>query len=87
MPKDSGVTSSNKTSFTSPVNTAPYIAAPMATASSGFTPLFGALPKNAFTESCTLGIRVIPPTNKTSSTLSLLNPESFKHCSKGLRAL
>jgi hypothetical protein len=59
----------------------------MATASSGFTPLFGALPKNAFTESCTLGIRVIPPTNNTSSTLSLLNPESFKHYSKGLSAL
>ena len=33
------------TSFTSPVNTPPWIAAPTATASSGLTDLFGTFPK------------------------------------------
>src|SRR5437899_6200369 len=37
MPNESGVTSNNNTSFTSPVNTPPWIAAPMATTSSGLT--------------------------------------------------
>ena len=43
--KESGVTSNRSTSFTSPVNTPPWIAAPMATTSSGLTPRFGSLPK------------------------------------------
>src|SRR5262249_47873243 len=38
MPSESGVTSSSRTSFTSPFSTAPWMAAPMATTSSGFTP-------------------------------------------------
>jgi len=45
MPSDSGVTSSSTTSFTSPVSTPPWMAAPTATTSSGFTPLCGSLPK------------------------------------------
>mmetsp|Transcript_15666 Transcript_15666/g.48501 ORF Transcript_15666/g.48501 Transcript_15666/m.48501 type:complete len:520 (-) Transcript_15666:374-1933(-) len=67
MPIDSGVTSSSKMSLTSPRNTPPWIAAPMATTSSGFTPLWGFWPKNDSTVSWTLGIRVMPPTRMTSS--------------------
>ena len=66
IPKESGVTSSNNTSLTSPVNTPPWIAAPTATTSSGLTPLEGALPKNSSTFFCTAGIRVEPPTKITS---------------------
>ena len=46
IPKDRGVTSKSKTSFTSPVKTPPWIAAPIATTSSGLTPLDGDFPKN-----------------------------------------
>jgi hypothetical protein len=49
IPKDNGVTSKSKISLTSPVKTAPWIAAPMATASSGLTPLFGDFPKKPLT--------------------------------------
>ena len=45
MPSESGVTSSSSTSFCSPVSTAPWIAAPIATTSSGLTERFGSLPK------------------------------------------
>ncbi len=48
MPSDSGVTSSSKTSFTSPVSTPPWTAAPTATTSSGLTFCFGCLPKISF---------------------------------------
>src|SRR3989442_441119 len=44
-PSESGVTSSKRTSFTSPLSTPPWIAAPIATTSSGLTPLCGSLPK------------------------------------------
>ena len=49
IPRVSGLTSSNRTSLTSPANTAPWIAAPIATASSGFTSLRASLPKNSVT--------------------------------------
>ncbi len=39
IPRDRGVTSSSRTSLTSPPRTPPWMAAPMATTSSGFTPL------------------------------------------------
>ena len=67
MPSDSGVTSSSSTSFTSPLSTPAWMAAPMATTSSGLTPLCGSLPKNCLTVSMTLGMRVMPPTSTTSS--------------------
>ena len=51
IPRDNGVTSSNRTSFTSPERTPPWIAAPMATASSGFTSFLGSTPKKDFTSS------------------------------------
>ena len=66
MPSESGVTSSSSTSLTSPCSTPAWIAAPIATTSSGLTPLCGSLPKNCFTTSCTFGMRVMPPTRTTS---------------------
>src|SRR6266851_8892769 len=56
MPSDSGVTSSSKTSMTSPLRTPPWIAAPTATTSSGLTPLWPSLPNTLRTRSCTAGI-------------------------------
>ena len=47
MPSDSGVTSSSRTSLTSPPSTPAWIAAPIATTSSGLTPLWGSLPPNS----------------------------------------
>ena len=59
MPSDSGVTSSSRTSLTSPASTPAWIAAPMATTSSGLTPLCGSLPPNiVLTASTTAGMRV-----------------------------
>jgi hypothetical protein len=53
------------------------MAAPTATASSGFTSLRGSLPKKAFTFSCTLGMRVMPPTRITSLMSLTLMPASL----------
>ena len=77
MPSDSGVTSSSSTSLTSPLSTPAWIAAPTATASSGLTSLRGSLPKNSFTFSCTLGMRVMPPTRITSSMSETFTPASL----------
>ena len=77
MPRLNGVTSNNRTSLRSPPSTAPWIAAPAATASSGLTSLRGALPNNCSTASCTLGIRVCPPTRITSSMSAAVMPASF----------
>jgi len=65
IPSESGVTSSNNTSFTSPRNTPACTAAPTATTSSGFTVRFGSLPVIDCTRSCTAGMRVEPPTMMT----------------------
>ena len=67
MPNVSGVTSSNSTSDLSPLNTAPCVAAPKATASSGLMSLRASLPKKSATAFCTIGILVWPPTSMTSS--------------------
>ena len=83
IPKDKGVTSSNNTSFTSPDNTPPWIAAPIATTSSGLTPLDAFLPKNFSTSSTILGIRVEPPTKITSSMSEVDKPASFNACATG----
>ena len=83
IPRESGVTSKRRTSFTSPVNTPPWMAAPMATTSSGFTPLEGFLPKNFSTSSWILGIRVEPPTKITSSISAAVMPASFKALMQG----
>mmetsp|Transcript_44995 Transcript_44995/g.127017 ORF Transcript_44995/g.127017 Transcript_44995/m.127017 type:complete len:205 (-) Transcript_44995:857-1471(-) len=83
MPKDRGVTSNRRMSFMSPFNTPPWMAAPMATASSGLTPLDASLPKKSLTISCTFGVRVMPPTRMTSLMSVFLTPESLMHCSQG----
>src|SRR6478736_1240825 len=53
------------------------MAAPMATTSSGLTPLCGSLPNNCFTTSWTFGMRVMPPTSTTSPTSAAVRPASF----------
>ena len=77
MPSDSGVTSSSSTSLTWPPSTPPWIAAPIATASSGLTSLRGSLPKKSLTTSCTFGMRVWPPTIMTSSICDAESPASL----------
>jgi len=67
IPSDKGVTSSKRISETSPPRTPPWIAAPIATTSSGLTPLLGSFWNIFFTTSWTAGIRVEPPTRITSS--------------------
>ena len=66
IPRVNGVTSSKRTSLVSPDNTDPCIAAPTATASSGFRSFLGSFLKKSFTLDCTRGILVWPPTNNTS---------------------
>ena len=70
IPRERGVTSRRRTSFTSPFKTPPWIAAPIETASSGFTARLPSFPKMLFTMSWTFGIRLEPPTRRTSSILS-----------------
>ena len=78
IPSDSGVTSSRRTSLTSPPSTPAWIAAPTATTSSGLTPL-RSLPLNwPLTASMTDGMRVMPPTRITSSISSGLRPASAR---------
>ena len=74
MPRDSGVTSRSRTSLTSPLSTPAWTAAPMATTSSGLTPLWGSLPVRDWTSSCTAGMRVEPPTRMTWSRAPLSTP-------------
>jgi len=59
-----GVTSSNNTSVTSHPMIPAWIAAPIATASSGLIQAFGFLPKNASTFDITKGTLVEPQTSK-----------------------
>src|SRR6202051_4760391 len=58
MPSESGVTSSSRTSLTSPLSTPACRQAPTATTSSGVTPLFGSLPPvRSLSSSTTAGTR------------------------------
>ena len=50
---------------------------------SGFTDLLGSLPKKFLTSSITLGIRVIPPTNITSSISFAESPASVNAVLQG----
>mmetsp|Transcript_19968 Transcript_19968/g.48900 ORF Transcript_19968/g.48900 Transcript_19968/m.48900 type:complete len:215 (+) Transcript_19968:578-1222(+) len=83
IPRESGVTSRRRMSFTSPRRTPPWMAAPLATTSSGLTPLFGCFPKKLSTVDWTFGIRVIPPTRRIASTSFFFNPASLRHASTG----
>mmetsp|Transcript_26715 Transcript_26715/g.85778 ORF Transcript_26715/g.85778 Transcript_26715/m.85778 type:complete len:234 (+) Transcript_26715:724-1425(+) len=76
IPRESGVTSSRRMSLTSPRSTPPWIAAPMATTSSGLTPRLGSLLKMLLTMSRTLGMRVMPPTSSTSLMSDAATPAS-----------
>lgn len=87
MPKVSGVTSSRRTSPTSPLRTPAWIAAPRATASSGFIPLTGSRPKNCLSVSCTFGILVWPPTRITSLIWLACRPASARACRQGSKLL
>ncbi len=78
MPRESGVTSSSRTSLTSPDRTAAWMAAPMATHSIGSTPRWIFLPTMLSTNFCTIGMRVGPPTRMTESILSGVSLASFR---------
>ena len=85
-PSDSGVTSSSRMSFTSPLSTPAWTAAPIATTSSGFTPLCGSLPPVSFlTSSWIIGMRVDPPTRTTWSIAETSLPQSLTARSNGTR--
>ena len=77
IPSESGVTSRSRMSLTSPPRIPPWIAAPIATTSSGFTLLLGSFPKICFTIVCTAGILVEPPTRITSSISEAERPASL----------
>ena len=83
MPSESGVTSSRRTSLTSPLSTPAWIAAPTATTSSGLTPLCGSLPMSSFTFAWTAGMRVMPPTSTTCSMSEAVSPASASACFVG----
>ena len=87
IPKESGVTSNNSTSLTSPWSTPAWIAAPIATTSSGLTLLFGSFPKKFLTSLNTFGILVIPPTIIISSISLAVIPASFKAVLQGGKVL
>mmetsp|Transcript_29745 Transcript_29745/g.45987 ORF Transcript_29745/g.45987 Transcript_29745/m.45987 type:complete len:380 (+) Transcript_29745:384-1523(+) len=91
IPRDRGITSTRRTlSLTalSPQRTAPWTAAPYATASSGLIPLLSSFPLKKSLRSCwTLGIRVEPPTRTMSSISLFLSLASARTASTGLRVL
>ena len=59
-------------------------AAPIATASSGLMPLYGAFPASFSTASWTAGTLVEPPTKITLSTSPFFTPASFIACLVGV---
>ncbi|MPN58710.1 hypothetical protein SDC9_206422 [bioreactor metagenome] len=83
MPRDRGVTSSSSRPFTSPTRTPPWMAAPMATHSSGLMPLKPSLLVSFLTMSCTAGIRVEPPTSRTLDRSLGCRPASLMACFTG----
>src|SRR6267378_2197327 len=66
MPSECGVTSRSSISCSWCINIAPWMAAPSATASSGFTALEGSRPNICRTRAWMSGMRVWPPTSSTS---------------------
>ena len=83
MERESGVTSRRSTSFTSPRSTPPWMAAPMATTSSGFTPWCGVWPASSRAISTTFGMRVIPPTRTSSLMSAAETPASLRQSRTG----
>ncbi len=78
IPSDRGVTSSSTMSLISLLRTPPWMAAPMATHSSGLMPLKASLPMIFFTASWTAGILVEPPTRRTLSRSPGCSPASLR---------
>mmetsp|Transcript_37007 Transcript_37007/g.62319 ORF Transcript_37007/g.62319 Transcript_37007/m.62319 type:complete len:388 (+) Transcript_37007:1130-2293(+) len=77
IPRERGVTSNSRISFTSPRSTPPWMAAPSATTSSGLTLLLGSLLNSSFTICCTRGMRDMPPTINTSLISLVDTPASL----------
>ena len=75
-PRERGVTSNRRMTFTSPFKTPSWMAS-IATASSGFTELEGSLPKTERTTFVTIGILVMPPTSRISLISSFFRPASL----------
>ena len=87
IPNVKGVTSNNNTSDLSPLRTAPWVAAPKATASSGLISFLASLPKKSATVFWTIGILVCPPTRITSLISFGLSFASFKAVLTGSKLL
>ena len=89
MERESGVTSRRRMSPApaSPANLPPWIAAPMATHSSGFKLLLGSLPVNCLTFSCAESIRVEPPTRRTLESSAAVKPASLNAFCTGIAVL
>ena len=84
MPRLNGVTSSSRTSLTSPLSTPACRLAPSATTSSGFTLLLGSLPLvSSRTTSETAGMRVEPPTMTIWSMSATEMPASLMTVANG----
>ncbi len=83
MPSESGVTSRRTTSLISPFSTPPWIAAPIATTSSGLMSRLGSRPKSSATMRCTFGVRVWPPTRMTWSTSEGFRPAAASASRQG----
>mmetsp|Transcript_34540 Transcript_34540/g.88474 ORF Transcript_34540/g.88474 Transcript_34540/m.88474 type:complete len:222 (-) Transcript_34540:100-765(-) len=84
MPRERGVTSRRRMSLTLPLRTPPWMAAPMATTSSGLTPLEGSRLKSSLTTSTTRGMRVMPPTSSTSLMSEVCRDASLRALTQGL---
>ncbi len=78
IPSDKGMTSTRTMSLTSPASTPAWMAAPMATHSSGLIPLLGSFPRMLRIASWTAGILVDPPTKMISSISFGSSPASAK---------
>ena len=83
IPRLRGVTSSRRTSLTSPDRTAPWMAAPMDTHSMGSIPRWILGPTTDSTKFWTMGILVGPPTMMILSILSEESLASLMACSIG----
>ena len=81
IPRDRGVTSSRRTSLTSPDRTAPWMDAPMETHSMGSIPRWILGPTMLSTKFWTMGILVGPPTRMILSILSGFRWASLMACS------
>ena len=86
MDRERGVTSRRRMSPApaSPASLPPWMAAPMATHSSGFRDLLGSLPVSCFTFSWAAIIRVEPPTNSTLPNSEAVMPASLSAFCTGI---